>query len=439
VASAATPADNTRVDGLLVMRVACLLALSACGDGIAVPDALVPDADEDRGVVEVHLVNHDPFRPTSVYFQERDSTLALATRLDENGRARGYLHPHGFVTVIPDVIGGITPIYTYSNVSPGDELVIDPGGLSFKGGAQLRIRIPSFLGADRYTLETPCNVTDVTMATIMPILVDLSGCGTQTDLLFVAHAVAGDVYFFENDVTLSESAPLMLTLTNRQYRPFDETTSSIVNLPMQADRWFVEKGIVMGENVLHGAGRSVEVIERSASFASFGPSVPGIIAYTAAAADSVEQDTRGMESVIDWRPSAPQIVIDLADHDLRDQTAPARYVPGETKIAWSEAATGLSPRATVARMQWSTPETLYQWTILGKRTDESTEARLDLPVLPGTQLVPDPRSPPYDMHRIAMSKDAERVVNRLLGWTPSMRWPIEGDAGTVVWQTLSQQ
>ncbi len=414
-----------------------LVVVAGCGDGIAVPDALVPDADDDRGVVEVRRLDHDPFRPSSVYFQDRDSTLSLATRLDENGRARGYLHRHGFVTVILHDLGGITRIFTYSNVAPGDELVIDQTFQAREGRAQLRLRVPAVAATELYTLESSCNVNDVSAATIMPIIVDLSGCGAQTDLLFVAHSPAGELFLFEDNVALSEAATLTLALTSSQYRAYDESTSTLVGVPEAANRWFVEKGIVLGRRVLLELGESVEVTDRTASLATLAPMAPGIIAITSATADSLETDTRGHESVIDWRPISPQMTIDLAAHDLRDQTAPAHYVPDESKIAWREDDNGMPAHVTVARMQWAAPDTLYQWTILGKRSPDATEARLDLPVLPGPQYVPDPRSPPYEMYRIATTDTA--VINRLLGWTPSVRWPFGQDAGTVVWQPLLQQ
>jgi hypothetical protein len=418
------------------MKYALLLALAACGDGIAAPDALVPDADDDRGVVEVFVGVSDPFQITNVYFQERDSTLALATRLDQNGRARGYLRPHGFVTVIPQGIGGITPIYTYVNVSPGDVLVVAPGAQRFEGRAQIRLRIPSLLGTQFYTLESPCNVTDVTQATVQAILVDLTGCGAQTDLLVVAHTGAGDVYLHANDVALSDATPATVSLLDRQYAPFEESTTSVTGISPLADRWYVEKGVVLGSNVYHTVIDSLEVgAERSVSLSSVAPLPPSITAYTRTAADEIDDpEVRGLEGIVDWRPSAPQIAIDLRDHDLREQTAPARYIPEETSIRWEEGTSGIAPNVTVARLQWATPGTLYQWTLLGKRGDEP---RLDLPVLPGG-LTPDPRSPPYETFRIAATEDAARSIDRLIGWTPNDRYPIEGEAGTVVWQPLRQ-
>ena len=410
-----------------------LVALAACGDGIAGPDALAPDDDETRGVVEVRVLAFDPSRPAHVYFQERDSTLALATRLDGDGVARGYLRPHGFVTVVPEVVGGVTPLYTYANVSPGDELVIDPGQ-SQKGGAQLRIRIPAYSDTEFYTLESPCGVTDISTATAMSILVDVSGCGAQTDLLVVAHAPGGDAFFFENDVALDATTPVVLALSDRQYRPFEPTTARVLGVPAQAERWVVGKGTSLGANLVHFASDAVDVVDGSASFATLAPFVPEITAYLSAGPAS-EDDTRGLETVIDWRPAAASISLDLRDHDLRDQSAPMRYVPDASSIGWSEAASGLRPQITIARMQWVTPETLYQWTILGQRGDE---ARLEVPVLPRPELAPDPRSPPYDMFRIFVAKDGLPAVSGLLGWTPRDRWPVAGQAGTVVWQALAQ-
>ncbi|MFN0253262.1 MAG: hypothetical protein ACKV2T_40705 [Kofleriaceae bacterium] len=414
-----------------------LCALAACGDGTPAPDALVTDADDKRGVVEVFVDVNDPFQITNVYFQERDSTLALATRLDQNGRARGYLSPHGFVTVIPQDIGGITRIYTYANVSPGDVLVVAPGGPRFEGTAFIRLRIPPLLGTQFYTLESPCNITDVSQATVDPILVDLTGCGAQTDFIVVARAPAGDVYLYANDVALSEAAPSTVSLLGQQYVPFEDSTVIITGITPLAERWYVEKGVAIGANIFHQVVDSLEVApERRVSLTSLAPLPPSITSYTSTGADAIaDPDLQALEGVIDWRPSAPQITIDLHDHDLRDQIAPARYIPGETSIQWAEATNGIAPNATVARLQWSTAETLYQWTLLGKRGDET---RLDLPVLPGG-LTPDPRSPPYELFRIAATKDAASVIDRLIGWTPNERYPIEGEAGTVVWQSLSQQ
>ncbi|GEM_PF-2805810 len=408
------------------------IALCACGDGIAAPDATLPDADLERGIVEVHMLAVDIFRPTSVYFQERDSSLALATHLDENGRARGYLRPHGFVTVVPQVVGGITPFYTYANVSPGDTLVIDPNQIT-KGGAQIRIRIPPLLGTQFYTLETPCGVTDISPAAMASIIVDMTGCGASADLIVVAHAPAGDVYIYENDVMLSETSMVMVTLTDRQYRPFATSTVNVVGVPEQAQRWYVEKGIALGSNVVHSGSSVQDVVDRSISLSSEAPVLPEATALTNTY--NVEATASGAEALIDWRPAMEEITIDLAAYDLRDQTSPARYVPEARTIVWTESTNGIAPVITTARMQWAAAETLYQWTILSRRDDE---ARIVLPVLPHPELAPDPHAPPYDMYRLAVMGGATTVLHRLLGWTPTARWPVEGDSGTVVWQALTQ-
>lgn len=408
------------------------IALCACGDGIAAPDATMPDADPERGIVEVHVLAVDIFRPTTVYFQERDSSLALATHLDENGRARGYLHPHGFVTVIPEIVGGVTPFYTYANVSPGDTLVIDPNQTT-KGGAQIRIRIPPLLGTQFYTLETPCGITDISQAAMASIIVDMSGCGASADLIVVAHAPAGDVYIYENDVMLSEGTMVMVSLADRQYRTFETSTVNVVGVPDQAQRWYVEKGIALGPNVVHSGGTVQDVVDRSISLSTLGPLLPEATALTNTY--SVEATVAGSEALLDWRPATAEITIDLGEYDLRDQTSPARYVPEANTIVWTEATTGIAPVITTARMQWATPDTLLQWTILSRRDDE---ARIVLPVLPHPELAPDPHAPPYDMFRVAVMGGATTVLDRLLGWTPAARWPVEGDSGTVVWQTLTQ-
>ncbi len=408
------------------------IALCACGDGIAAPDATMPDADPERGIVEVHVLAVDIFRPTSVYFQERDSSLALATHLDENGRARGYLHPHGFVTVIPEIVGGVTPFYTYANVSPGDTLVIDPNQTT-KGGAQIRIRIPPLLGTQFYTLETPCGITDISQAAMASIIVDMSGCGASADLIVVAHAPAGDVYIYENDVMLSEGTMVMVSLADRQYRTFETSTVNVVGVPDQAQRWYVEKGIALGPNVVHSGGTVQDVVDRSISLSTLGPLLPEATALTNTY--SADGNAAGSEALLDWRPATAEITIDLAQYDLRDQTSPARYVPEANTIVWTESTIGIAPVITTARMQWATPDTLLQWTILSRRDDE---ARIVLPVLPHPELAPDPHAPPYDMFRVAVMGGATTVLDRLLGWTPAARWPVEGDSGTVVWQTLTQ-
>lgn len=408
------------------------IALCACGDGIAAPDVTMPDADPERGIVEVHVLAVDIFRPTSVYFQERDSSLALATHLDENGRARGYLHPHGFVTVIPEIVGGVTPFYTYANVSPGDTLVIDPNQTT-KGGAQIRIRIPPLLGTQFYTLETPCGITDISQAAMASIIVDMSGCGASADLIVVAHAPAGDVYIYENDVMLSEGTMVMVSLADRQYRTFETSTVNVVGVPDQAQRWYVEKGIALGPNVVHSGGTVQDVVDRSISLSTLGPLLPEATALTNTY--SADGNAAGSEALLDWRPATAEITIDLAQYDLRDQTSPARYVPEANTIVWTESTIGIAPVITTARMQWATPDTLLQWTILSRRDDE---ARIVLPVLPHPELAPDPHAPPYDMFRVAVMGGATTVLDRLLGWTPAARWPVEGDSGTVVWQTLTQ-
>src|SRR5262245_33530039 len=103
-------------------RFAILAALIGCGDGRTLGSDAGEEVDAStRGIVRVKVSGFVEKGGLTVYFQEHDSTLSLATRTDASGEATGRLGPDGFVTLIAGFEPTLT-MWTYAGVQPGDEL-----------------------------------------------------------------------------------------------------------------------------------------------------------------------------------------------------------------------------------------------------------------------------------------------------------------------------
>lgn len=400
--------------------------IAACGDGIAGPDAAVGSDAGERGLVRVRVENTEFLGEALVYFQERDSTISLVTRIDGEGRAAGFLSPHGFVTVVSGIKSGVVPMYTYADVSPGDTLVVNAPQLDFNDRRFINLRIPEEPTTSFYELHTACTSTNVTPAVSSLITIELPGCGPVTDMIVIAHASMGQRYLYRDRVDLAQD--ITTVGFTGSYRPVDMPLLSI-RAPS------VESFLIVGHGILLGS-RDPFTLQQGIDVSSgMGTRTSPLPAPAEATAQATILPDGPFERVLDWRPAKPEITLDLADYDLRDQLEPARYERDQVAIVWGEASDGLVGEYVLADLRWSTPTT-YQWHVLARRWDEAAIVRL--PTLP--ELVPSEDVVLQSVARLHVTGGAVDAMTQLLGrWQAEdfgPAWPYLGEEGSVIWQSL---
>ena len=83
------------------VMVATLVMVAACGDGLIESTDAAPGSDDGHGVVSVrYLADASDLAGLIVYFQNADSTIALATHTDADGYANAFMAPGGFLSLI---------------------------------------------------------------------------------------------------------------------------------------------------------------------------------------------------------------------------------------------------------------------------------------------------------------------------------------------------
>ena len=190
-----------------VLVVATLATAAGCGDGRTESPDAGADGTADEGLVSVrYLADASDLAGLLVYFQNADSTIALATRTDGEGRATGFMEAGGFVTVV--VPNG--NLWTYAGVAIGDDLVIDERTLeTTEQRTTFMLRVPATTGADIYSLTTSCGSSDITGAQDEPTVATLGNCDGVTDLLILARSSeprpfgSNYRYLYRKDVVLA--------------------------------------------------------------------------------------------------------------------------------------------------------------------------------------------------------------------------------------------
>lgn len=409
-----------------------VIALGACGDGLALPDAGVRP-DSDRGLVTVQFLS-DQSLPGghTVYFQNVDSSLVLSTRTDDDGRANAFMGPGGFVTLVADR-GGSQILYTHVDVAPGEPLVIDE---RFGGGRQgqtvFTLRIPADPGATFYQLNTSCGSQDVRGAELGPLQVVLDDCDGLTDLLVMAFGERVR-YLYAEDVDVSLTSVVLAG----PYRDTVVSTISAFTLPAAVTQMSATQSLIHRRRALYTQSATSDVVD-GASAATVEMFVPPegtlmtrLDPFSSGVAVSVPH-------VIDWRPATEMMTFDFAGLSLRAYTARPRFEPQSNAVRWTEDPSGAVADAVLAGLAWSDPVGRSRnWNVLAPRTEDPV---LRLPVLPRADLVPAADTFVFDLTSLGIEGGYERVRSHLLGaWHPTngLPWPADGDAGHIVFRALN--
>jgi hypothetical protein len=410
-----------------------ILALAACGDGIA-PVALDAVVDDQRGLVTFTYLagDGDQIQDRLVFFQNSDSGLVLSTRTDGTGRADAFMRSGGYVTAIEER-GNSKFMFTYAGVEPGDNLVLDRRQPS-AGSLELEVSIPGAPEAVGYQLYTSCSFggsVDLTGADKAPVFVTLFGCAPTVSMLVIALLPGGGrSYLYRGNVLLQTFDRVTF---QGPYRAFDTARVQVSAAPPATSSAFVSQevsGIHLPanfENVALVAGGGVATFQV--------PAPAGAVITTRVDLDS--GFTIGTQRAALWSPASASTTIDLAG-GTRQYTARPSFDKTFNGIRWEEAAAGQTANIVLAGVAWArfTTSYNYQWLLIGPRGADPVRS---FPVLPEPDLRPtDDETPnPFTLVNFALDAGYDALREDFLGtWNAGDPWRAEGDTGKVLYQEL---
>lgn len=410
----------------------------ACGDGrTESPDAGAPGAT-DEGVVSVrYLADASDLSGLLVYFQDADSTLALATRTDGEGRATAFMAPGGFVTVV--VPNG--NLFSYAGVKAGDDLVIDERTLeTTEQRTTFMLRVPTTPGADVYSLTTSCGSTNITGAQDEPTVATLGNCDGVEDLLITARSSeprpfgSNYRYLYRKDVLLQGQSMIVV---EGEYAPAETSVIITTNVPAEIPRLAISQSLVRGGREVSPTKFGLLDVTDGAATLSFSRTYAPADGTTMTRIAPRDATTIGVHNIVQWGPSSTRTVVDAGAVRLRPYVEPPRYQPEASLVRWEEGTDGEVANAVVAVMTFPrneiTPE--WRWTVLAPRGDEPT---LRLPVLPRAELVPPADAVISELSSLSIEGGYDRIRPYLLGvWQQDGVWPTDTDAGRVDYLRLS--
>ncbi len=419
-----------------VMVVATLV--TACGDGRTESPDAGAGGTTDEGLVSVrYLADASDLAGLLVYFQNADSTIALATRTDGGGRATGFMAAGGFVTVV--VPNG--NLWTYAGVAIGDDLVIDERTLeTTEQRTTFMLRVPPTAGADVYSLTTSCGSTDITGAQDEPTVATLGNCDAVTDLLIMARSSeprpfgSNYRYLYRKDVVLAGQDMIVV---DGEYAVAETSTITMTNVPAGIPRLAISQSLVReGREVSPTKFGLLDVVDGVATL-SFSRTYAPADGTTMTRIAPRDATTIGVPNIVQWGPSSTRTIVDAGAVQLRPYLDRPRYEPEANRLRWEEGSAGTVANAVLAVLTFPrsdiTPE--WRWTVVAPRGEEPT---LRLPVLPRAELVAPVGAVIRELSSLSIEGGYDRIRPYLLGiWQQDGVWPADTDAGRVDYQRLS--
>lgn len=401
-----------------------LIAMAACGDGVTLTDAAIGSDGPERGRVSVHVAASKGAGPITVYFQDADSTLVLATRTNDAGDASALMASGGFVTVFPS-----GHLYTWANVQIGDELTLDLSAEELSSFPALTVRLAELEGAQDYWLSSRCErerlLLDPKMLPVAPFFLP---CTPRSDLLLVAYDINFEPfgYRYIPNANMLDSTPvnlgasyLPIASTVDVYGPTDRTitvTQRLTNVDYSANA-FVQ---VTDTHVVAPIG--MPVID--------GTTVQGVAYMTSSLFPPQEDEVMTSEyAAFAWGPNGPTMTLDLSTPDLREITSKPTLELESYTLKWMESDVGSRGDAVWAEIAIYAGIAILPWTIMAPRTDETL---VRLPVLPydGAQLRPESAVDNFAL--LSSEGGYDRLRPYLLGhWSPlnAAWWPMHEPSG----------
>ena len=318
-----------------------LVAVLACacdGVGSVASDAPIARDASQRGLVRVRVSGEVERAGLTVYFQERDSTLALATRTNAAGEATGLLGPDGFVTLVVQTrpVGA----WTYTGVQPGDVLDVHEPTEGIDTG-EVDFGFSVFIAAAAVPpipLKTPCGAfTMQALAEVVP----LGACPDVVDLLLFEDFTE-ERYQFARAVDLRSPSYTF----DGVFAPLETSPVKVTNVPPGFT--LLTHQLVANQVPLFRVNdESVhEVITGLIETSRELPRPDGAtIATELTSTDPREQH------VIDWRPARVDTAFDFSAVTMRSALVHPRYEPSRTSLVWSETS-GQPGNLVHARLNW---------------------------------------------------------------------------------------
>jgi hypothetical protein len=402
-------------------RRAILAVMAAgCGDGrmVAGSDGGPVDAT-DRGLVQVHVTGAREKSGLRVYFQERSSSLSLATQTDDAGRARGFLGPDGFVTLVWGEEPGLT-MWTYTGVQPGDELeFFEPLLMHMETPPKSISLFADDAGKPPLTLRTSCGAA-LAIFDMLPVAEPLPTCGDRMSFLLERELV----YRYARDVDVSGESPRVDFAS--VYADYGTTTVTVSHVP--ADFATITQELLDHDTPLEQAFAFPVVSDGEFSAMLVLPHPEGSTLLT-----QIDPDLTEAQHVVDWRPVTSNIELAYDEIELSGATVRPRYQAATSSITWGEGA-GIPGDLVRATLFWQEDERARTWVIIGPR---GAEAALRLPVIPVDDLRPRTEIPDT-VETFHTGEQGAWLRQHLHGrWLPQGGvWPTHGAAGRVVWRSL---
>lgn len=403
--------------------------LVACGDDRAAPDAAVPP-DAAGGLVRITFASGLGVPGgQQVYFQAADGSLVLATRTAVDGTASAWMLPGGFVTVVEER-GGIRSIFTHADVQPGVPLLVNQPPSPDSEARTFKVQLPPLPWP--YLLWTPCGGPfDVRDADLGPTELVVYGCPPVSDLLVTVQGT--DEYLFEAAApltgTVTFTGPLAVAV-----RP----TVEVRGLPASVPSLLISQGLAAGDGITSPTVSAALAVTGGEGTAQLEPALPlpsESTLRTDIAPPPFESPPPGIGTfpyVIDWRPAAAALALDVEAVAVRALTSAPRYDPRTRSVRWTEAATGRAPDGVFINLGWTEFATgiSVTWHISAPRGEEAV---VRLPVLPRDDLSPsaDVRVDGLTSYALTGGYAAMRGRLQRLGIGA---WPLTGEAGSVAYR-----
>lgn len=413
------------------MRFAIWLVIAAaCGDSLEsapAPDAMIQDASTD-GIVRIE-VRSDPKQGVEVFFQNRDSTLVLATRTDADGRANALMEPGGFVTAVID-----TTMMTYADVEPGDELVFERFTTATDALTSLRVQVPSETNATSYRLYSSCGTREIFGAQIQALDISLGACGEEADMLAAVSLPSGaERTIFRDDVSIG---PNTLVTFAPPYMPERVATVMATAVPPDVPLLLASIALVRGPVFLFPPRTTAIGVTGNEGTATVTMPIPD-----GATASIHLQRTQGTDPsvfhVVQWQSASTAITVPYGGDNVRSYRTRPDFDADAQQIAWEEELDGEIADGVLVQLHWMDVNLVPRdWWVLAPRTPLPEVA---LPV------IPDPRLTPVEASTTVLRLDnfawdggyarAKRGFRLGVVLDPGM-WFLDEPAGRVVYRAL---
>ena len=378
-------------------KLSLLLFLVACGDdGVRhTPDATThdapsidgaPDASPDAaaGAVTITVTKTGSAAAgVTVYFQNADNSVVLATTTDANGAASAVMSAGGSVTVVePFLAVGRNPpdeLNTFVGVKPGDHLHLD--GATF-GSFTVTYNGPTSQNANTasYSVFSPCLVNGTTnginLGSAASTSLNLSRCGTTTDFVEVAYDASGNPLEYMRATGVAVSASGTVDLTAQTFTAVTAKTYSYTNVPAA----YGQPTITQSLATITGNLDYAEAFSGSTT-ASTSRGIPAFTGAIDVTSTSMFNGLAGIQNFIDWGTVSASYTLDVGSRALPDLNGAASYAAATHQVTVSEAAGGVAPDFTRLSIDANrTSDARYwTWTVVSPHATAIT-----LPTLPTT-------------------------------------------------------